>query len=278
MSSLTSNKIVNGIAGGILGLYMGLMFYSSITVLSEPTFGNEKDLALSYLIVYGIAFLWALIGSILKTVFKRNVFETLVTPIAFALITFGLGMENLIVIYNDINIAVGALSLCAFAVQAAAIVLWGISEHKIGNHKYNSFDKLPKALFTGANVVVFVFAILAFIGSINSHPLIIFAMVCLLLSPIVSTIDVWTIHENMYVPSASIFGSKVKINIKKQTSSTPNNNSNTKAEFSDSEIETMINKSTYTLDDLKVAKQMCDAGKISAQDYEIIKNKYISTI
>ena len=278
MSSLTSNKIVNGIAGAILGLYMGLMFYSAITVLSGPSFGSDRDLALSYLIIYGIGFLWALIGSILKAVFKRNVFETLVTPIAFALITFGIGVENLIVYYNDVNIVIGALSLCAFAVQVAAIVMWCVSEHKISHHKYNALDKLPKGLFTGANVVVFVVAILALIGSLNSHPLIIFAMVVLLLSPIISTIDVWTIHEDMYVPSAPIFGSKVKINIKKQTSSTPNNNSNIKAEFSDSEIETMINKTTYTLDDLKVAKQMCDAGKISAQDYEIIKNKYISTI
>ena len=99
MSSLNSNKIVKGIAGAILGLYMGLMFYSAITVLSGPSFGSDRDLALSYLIIYGIGFLWALIGSILKAVFKRNVFETLVTPIAFALITFGIGVENLIVYY-----------------------------------------------------------------------------------------------------------------------------------------------------------------------------------
>jgi hypothetical protein len=279
MSSLSSNKIVNGIAGAILGLYMGLMFYSAITVVSESSFFNkERSLALMYLIVYGLGFLWAAVGSTLKAVTKKNVFETLVVPVIFALITFGLGLENLIVLYNEVNIVVGALALCAFAVQVVAIVMWCVSEHKINHHKYNSLDKLPKALFTGANVVIFVFAILALIGSLSSHPLIIFAMVCLLLSPIISTINVWTIKEDMYTPSTSIFGSKVKINIKKQTSSTPNNNSNTKAEFSDSEIETMINKNTYTLDDLKVAKQMFEAGKISAQDYEVIKNKYVSTI
>lgn len=278
MSSLTSNKVVNGIAGAILGLYMGLMFYSAIAIISEGSFGEERSLALMYLIVYGLGFLWAVVGSILKATTKKNIFETLVAPVIFALITFGLGVENLIAYYSDVNIVVGALALCAFAVQVAAIIMWCISEHKISRHKYNALDKLPKGLFTGANVVVFVFAILALIGSLSSHPLVIFAMVCLLLSPIISTIGVWTIQEDMYTPSASIFGSKVKINIKKQTSSTPNNNSNTKADFSDSEIESMLNKSTYTLDDLKAAKQMCDAGKISAQDYEIIKNKYILSI
>ena len=279
MSSLSSNKIVNGIAGAILGLYMGLMFYSAITVISESSFfDEERSFALMYLIVYGLGFLWASVGSILKAVTKKNIFETLVAPVIFALITFGLGVENFIVLYNDVNIVVGALALCAFAVQVAAIVMWCISEHKINHHKYNSLDKLPKALFTGANIVVFIFAILALIGSLNSHPLVIFAMVCLLLSPIISTINIWTIKEDMYTPSASVFKPKISINIKKQPKPNTADGSNTTVNISESDVEAILGKESYTLDDLKTARLMFDAGKISAQDYEIIKKKYVSSI
>lgn len=281
MFSLRSNIITRTIASFFCSAYMGLMIYSSISALSNP-FNLDRELPIICIVLYGLVFIYAAVGRILKSVLKKYIFETLIAPIAFSIITLVFAYENFCVTINLINFVCGSLAIVVFVAQLVAIIMFVKIECRKGLSKYAINDKLPKGLFTGGNILMFGFAILALIGSIESYPLAIVQVVIFLITPITLTIDVWTIHEDMHVASSPLYDSKVKANIKKISPANIKKEEILSTEanttYSPEEAEALINKKEYSLNDFKTAKKLFEQGKLSAQDYENIKRKYISSL